>query len=63
MDHPTSAAVRASLAEASAVEVVLAGAEIRLVGLEGMISFECELGVGGWGAGMIGVGWKGVGMR
>ena len=48
-DHPTSAAVRASLAEASAaaaasaVAVASAGVGIHLVGLEGMISFELEL--------------------
>jgi len=48
-DHPTSAAVRASLAEASAVAVASAGVGIRLVGLEGMISFELgiEGGMGG----------------
>lgn len=43
--------------------VASAGVGIRLGGLEGTISFEFELGIGGWGAGMIGMGWKGVGMR
>lgn len=47
------------MAEASAVEAVLAGAEIRLVGLEGMISsefrMECEEKV--WDDRMMTMGW------